>query len=605
MLTGDWGSGKTWLIKKSISDLEATGGKALYLSLYGLSSIAAIESELFRLTHPVLSDKRVQFAGRLASGLLKSALKIDLPSEQGESIALSISLPDISIAEFFQQSNDHAIIFDDIERCNVPLRELMGYINFFVEHLGLKAILVANEGELVQDLTAETEHPTDAPPTSGAYYSRTKEKIVGFSYRVESDPESAINIFLSELAPGKALTLLHERERQIIEIYAASGYNNLRNLRQALQWFIELTRGLSNEFLSDQLLMGDLLSSYLIYSLEIRSGKLTPAELSHSPFEKWNALTGVESTPLREKFEELTTKYTGFVWLEGPIPESAWGNVFRTGLFDFEQLNSAISNSKYCLESRLSEWQKLWHYYELDGKVLQQLLEAVERKFANQQYTSLGEFRHVAGLLMRLGTVDLSSKSAPQWLEIAKSCFDELAIRGAFCAEVLAAGGSGDELDSIGWGGLGFAGTNLPEFSQLNKPISDGLLHLWEQRLPAYAASILQELRSNIREAARHFSDGGDLCFIPIFHRMSEDAFLDFCRDGTYEKTNVLGAIFRTRYRTQYAIDKLKIESAWLHSTALKLGELADAQKGLVEGLRLRNLANILASCLSRGQGSL
>ena len=43
---------------------------------------------------------------------------------------------------------DSILIFDDLERCDCPINEILGYINTFVEHDGMKVILVANQKEI-------------------------------------------------------------------------------------------------------------------------------------------------------------------------------------------------------------------------------------------------------------------------------------------------------------------------------------------------------------------------------------------------------------------------------------------------------------------------
>ena len=40
------------------------------------------------------------------------------------------------------------LVFDDLERCDCPLNEVLGYINTFVEQEGIKVILIANEKEI-------------------------------------------------------------------------------------------------------------------------------------------------------------------------------------------------------------------------------------------------------------------------------------------------------------------------------------------------------------------------------------------------------------------------------------------------------------------------
>ena len=44
--------------------------------------------------------------------------------------------------------NDYFFVFDDLERCPMPLDEVMGYISNFVEQYEAKVILIGNEEEI-------------------------------------------------------------------------------------------------------------------------------------------------------------------------------------------------------------------------------------------------------------------------------------------------------------------------------------------------------------------------------------------------------------------------------------------------------------------------
>ena len=48
LLNGEWGSGKTWFIKKFIEENDL---KIIYVSLYGITSFTEIEDEFFRQLH--------------------------------------------------------------------------------------------------------------------------------------------------------------------------------------------------------------------------------------------------------------------------------------------------------------------------------------------------------------------------------------------------------------------------------------------------------------------------------------------------------------------------------------------------------------------------
>ena len=48
----------------------------------------------------------------------------------------------------FLSVKDSILIFDDLERCDCPVNEVLGYINTYVEHDGMKVIIVANQKEI-------------------------------------------------------------------------------------------------------------------------------------------------------------------------------------------------------------------------------------------------------------------------------------------------------------------------------------------------------------------------------------------------------------------------------------------------------------------------
>ena len=53
----------------------------------------------------------------------------------------------LDYAEFFS-TDDKVLCFDDLERANVDVIDILGYINNFVEHDHIKTIIICNEKEL-------------------------------------------------------------------------------------------------------------------------------------------------------------------------------------------------------------------------------------------------------------------------------------------------------------------------------------------------------------------------------------------------------------------------------------------------------------------------
>ena len=127
MLNGTWGSGKTYFWKHAIAkEIKDRNLKTLYVSLYGVSGSADIDWRILEEISPTLVK-----TGFLGSTLAKWGMRrygID---------------PDML---YYRSSlKDFILCFDDLERANCSKTLVLGHLNRFVEHDGLKLILIANE----------------------------------------------------------------------------------------------------------------------------------------------------------------------------------------------------------------------------------------------------------------------------------------------------------------------------------------------------------------------------------------------------------------------------------------------------------------------------
>lgn len=76
----------------------------------------------------------------ITNELIKNIFKIDISGIKNINGSEIISL--------FKNISDYIIIFDDLERCEMPINEILGYINDYVEHRNVKCVIVANEQEI-------------------------------------------------------------------------------------------------------------------------------------------------------------------------------------------------------------------------------------------------------------------------------------------------------------------------------------------------------------------------------------------------------------------------------------------------------------------------
>jgi len=154
LIDGDWGCGKTYFIKKKLipaleenekTKCSKTKGykekRVIYISLYGIKSIEDLTRQItieFLPLKSILKSKEARAVSSIGKIVIGGFLSIK---------GLNLNPKDFSIDNFFSIDNC-ILIFDDLERCNLNLIDLLGFINIFVEQDGLKTIIISNEKEI-------------------------------------------------------------------------------------------------------------------------------------------------------------------------------------------------------------------------------------------------------------------------------------------------------------------------------------------------------------------------------------------------------------------------------------------------------------------------
>ncbi len=146
LLNGEWGCGKTFFVKnKIVKEIK----DSVYVSLYGVSNINDVNKKIVYsfMSKKIKLNKTIEKGGKIVSSGYKSI-------SSAISNIFKIPLPDaknIDVTELLSNFIDVSkklIIFDDLERVNIPINEVLGFINDYVEHKGVKCIIVANESEI-------------------------------------------------------------------------------------------------------------------------------------------------------------------------------------------------------------------------------------------------------------------------------------------------------------------------------------------------------------------------------------------------------------------------------------------------------------------------
>ena len=394
LLKGKWGSGKTHFINEYKKILDRKKQKYIYVSLYGVTSYDEIETKFLETIHPRLYNKKTIFAGKIAKQLLKGTLKIDLDDDGKADGNASIQIPNFK-PEDLLNTKDYILIFDDLERCSINIINLLGYINFFVEHQSYKVILIANEEEL-----EKTEKYTDI-----------KEKLVGKTFEFISNASSAYDSFLVELKNTNKVieNILLKEKLYILELFEKSESKNLRALRQTLLDFERFYDEILITHLEKEALLTDILYWYFLISFEIRQGNSEILKLDEFRGEYILSLSNGNTNKEKTKFEIYNNKYN-LGHFDVIISFNLWKEILLNSNILKEEINSQLKNSKYYASKKLYEWQSLYSYFNLSDEEFAKLVDEIYFKISNTKYRVLEEVKMIASILLNLKEKDLIEK---------------------------------------------------------------------------------------------------------------------------------------------------------------------------------------------------
>lgn len=271
MLRGKWGCGKTHFIKgwlnkfevkaKQPADENSIELKPIYVSLFGMSVLNDVKVAIDKCVNPFFYSKTgkiLKTAWRVAS---KIAFKteIDLDDNGSKETSFSGTLDALSV---FEERNDKEvegvkfIIFDDIERCLIPMKQLLGFINYFVEQCNCHVVIIGEEKYLDEDSQKELQE--------------FKEKVIGRDFEIHPDVDEAIRTFIEH--PMMDTDFLQSEFGTIKECFECTQNDNLRLLRQSLLDYSMLLATLPDDLKKENHeYLKALLSSYIAVYAEFRN----------------------------------------------------------------------------------------------------------------------------------------------------------------------------------------------------------------------------------------------------------------------------------------------------------------------------------------------
>ena len=309
MINGEWGSGKTYFwnnkVRKKIESMHLNGKKftTIYMSLYGISNLEEISKKIFIETTQLMDKNLRKYMDANEQTTIPEYAKTGL--DMANFFGVTQNGDKVDYADFFA-TDDKVLCFDDLERANVDVIDILGYINNFVEHDHIKTIIICNEKELSTKLKSSNLemktfiatylldkqgelNKTDKPMVEKIQnkiervfdkandYERIKEKLIGETFEYAPKFDYIINGILMRYENDPDLIrFLRENTRLIIATFERSGTRNLRILKHSLNDFKKIYEMLNKNYPNTSYrVIQTMLIFTIAISFEIKAGKIT------------------------------------------------------------------------------------------------------------------------------------------------------------------------------------------------------------------------------------------------------------------------------------------------------------------------------------------
>lgn len=418
LITGCWGSGKTYFIRKylkgkgtekdSVKVFDWLTGcekyTVVYASLFGAKNRKEMDQRVLEKLHPILNSAVFKALPNAVSLVGK------ISSEITGNSTMAIADKTVSVlARSYLKKKENlnkktVVVFDDVERADMPLPELLGYLNEYVEHLHIPCILLADKEKWEEAQKCQEDKSTLHRLSS------TKEKVIGKEFQIRTTFDEVWNCWFdkeNQLLNDKSNNLLKDYQDVIAQIFEMAGVSNFRPLKHSLLDFQRFIEKIQDEYLKNsefnKLLVADFFAHQYAYYL----GMFTASEIGSSneaarEMARIRARTYQQSNKLKE--EELEKKYPilpyeAFEKLFKPLPRLSthysiddyskkwtqiWLNWFLKNFISINDINNIIKNSIWFDLAEEYYLKQLLNWFMLDDENGERALNAFEESLKHK-----------------------------------------------------------------------------------------------------------------------------------------------------------------------------------------------------------------------------
>lgn len=309
---------------------------------------------------------------------------------------------------FLKINQDSVFVFDDLERCNIEISNLLGYINNFVEFKNQKVILIANEEKILESKSADK-------------YREIKEKLIGREFYISPSQKEAIDLFVKNLNDEDLVKYSKNIKELLSDIFTKSRYDNLRLVQQSLSCFEYFFKSFFSKAKDDQKFFERMFCEFIIIFIEYKKGKIKSEDFFG---EYPHFFKGLHKS---EEQEHFLDKYKRGLsnWITC-FNVKILGKILQGIELSEEDKKNMIDNLEDVAGVNKESWQQLWHCYDQSDEVFFKNLKDVQDKWESGRYENILVVLHVFGMLIGFSNDRLIKKEKEDIFDEGKEYIERL-----------------------------------------------------------------------------------------------------------------------------------------------------------------------------------
>ena len=395
-LTGAWGVGKTHVWNESLEAHRDSikREKYSYVSLFGLRSLGELRTALLLKSQPIRSESTgVMNRWKVWRGKGNVAFKV-LPALHGLPYVKNLNASVETFATHMVR--EMLICLDDLERTEIPTKDVLGLVSELKEEKHCKIALVFNPGELK---TAED-------------YRSYKEKVVDLEVAYAPSVEEILNVAIPDNFQERTLISEHVRELGVTNVRI------LRRIHYICGLVLDVTQAMHEE-VRRQAIASVVLFCWCTYG----TGESKP---DMARIDKWNSellrhrQQSEAPMSLNEARQAVFLARFGFTHVSDFDLATARvverGSIEGTGFLEEAAALDASSKREHAAKAFNAMWDRFHRTFGDDMESF--ISDAYAATSENLADVSVGSLNNTVELFRRVGRSDLADELLDRYVEM-------------------------------------------------------------------------------------------------------------------------------------------------------------------------------------------